>query len=107
MSQRISLLYVPCRNRAEARAISHALLGEKLIACANILPATESSYVWKGKAVRAKETPLLLKTTAALAKKAMKRAAALHSYDCPCVIELPSSAVHAPFAAWVADAVRR
>jgi uncharacterized protein involved in tolerance to divalent cations len=49
---------------------------------------------------------VFLETTKAKAKKAMQRVRELHSYDCPCILELNPSSVHAPFARWIADGVR-
>ncbi len=102
----ICILYVTAKKKAEAKSIAGTLIDEKLAACANIFPETESLYSWKGARVDGNETVLLLKTTKSKVKKAMKRVAELHSYECPCILELPVSSAHAPFARWIADGTR-
>lgn len=102
----ISILYVTARNRAEAKRIANALLKEKLIACANILLPHESLYTWKGKTTAARETLMFLKTKSSQVKKTMRRIAALHSYECPCIIEIDVDDAHSPFARWIGESVR-
>ena len=42
-----SLVYVPCKDKDEARTIAKELLDERLVACANFFPV-ESMFRWKG-----------------------------------------------------------
>ena len=60
---------VPVPRRATRRATSRKLLlDERLIACANILPAMRSLYVWHGERGEASEVGVLFKTDAAHAR---------------------------------------
>ncbi|PIW25913.1 MAG: divalent-cation tolerance protein CutA [Rhodospirillales bacterium CG15_BIG_FIL_POST_REV_8_21_14_020_66_15] len=95
------LIYMTAADTAEARRISEALVGERLIACANILGAMESVYWWQGKVTRGDEVAVILKTRAALVDAVIARAAELHSYDCPCLVVLDIGGGHAPFLDWI------
>lgn len=93
--------WVTCRDRAEARAIGEALVGERLAACANILPIMESIYRWKGAVETADEAVLILKTREALVPRLTARVRALHSYECPCVVALPITDGNPSYLAWI------
>ncbi|HZX20410.1 MAG TPA: divalent-cation tolerance protein CutA [archaeon] len=93
------LLYITAPSFSEAKKISNALLEKHLIACANIVQST-SFYVWKGKKVSEKEFIIYAKTSKKLAKKAEKLVKKLHSYECPCIIQIPVSA-NKEYSAWI------
>ncbi len=76
------ILYVACKDNAEAKKISKHLLEKKLIACANLFPI-ESLYNWKGKLTEDKETVLILKALKNNYKKIKGEIKKLHSYDTP------------------------
>lgn len=100
-------LYVPTKNRAEARRIGTALVKEKLAACVNIVPEIESIYVWNKRLENSREALLLVKTTPALRVRAQRRLEQLHSYDVPCIAEIPAKVLNAAYARWVRGALKR
>ena len=57
----------------EADKIATRLVEEKLVACANILGASTAIYYWEGKLTKEKEVILILKTTAKLVQKSVKK----------------------------------
>jgi periplasmic divalent cation tolerance protein len=95
------LVYVTAATAAEAERIADAVVGERLAACANLIPGMRSLYWWQGKLDRAEETVLILKTRAGLVAKLTERVKALHSYTCPCVVALPIKAGNPAFLAWI------
>ena len=97
----IILLYVPVRDREEAKTMATLLLEEQLIACANIIPGMVSLYRWEGTIQQAEEVLLIVKTTEGKRDVAMKRIEELHSYECPCVTALVSAKTNDTFAKWV------
>ncbi len=103
----IAFLYTTFASAAEAKKVSRKLLQEGFIACANILPAAVSLFSWQGKHQQAKEVPTLYKTTSRLAAKSMKRLAELHSYECPCIVEIPVGRSHAAYAKWIQASVQK
>ncbi|MFT5130357.1 MAG: periplasmic divalent cation tolerance protein [Rhodothermales bacterium] len=99
----IRLVYSPCPGEDCAREIAAKLLEERLVACVNILPGVRSLYRWEGKLCDETECVLLAKTREELASQVQARIAALHPYDCPCVITLPVTDAHPPFTQWITD----
>ena len=85
------ILYVTCKDTAQAKAIAARLLKKKLIACANLFPIT-SMYEWKGKMMDDSDVVLLGKTTKRKADAAEKEIKKIHSYECPCIIQIPCKA---------------
>jgi len=89
-----------CGSREEAERIAAALVGERLAACVQILPAT-SIYRWKGVVEQAEEHVLHVKTRAALADRVGARVRAMHSYALPELIMVPVAGGSPDYLAWV------
>ena len=85
---KIIFTYITCKNHSEAKKIGNALVKERLCACVNIFPEMNSIYWWKGKMEEANETVLVAKTTKSKFKKLSARAKELHSYECPCILQI-------------------
>lgn len=85
----------------EARRIAHVLVGEKLAACANIVPGLTSIYRWQGKIEEAQEYLLIAKARTDAFDAIQARVVSLHSYDCPCIVAFPLSAGHGPTLDWL------
>lgn len=84
----IVLLYCTTASIAEAEAIAQKVVGERLAACANIIPGMRSVYWWQGKLEHGEEAVLILKTRADLVEAATAAVKAAHSYSVPCVLPL-------------------
>ncbi|GAB6886510.1 divalent-cation tolerance protein CutA [Desulfothermus okinawensis JCM 13304] len=97
----VRLFYVTCKDKQEAESIAKTLLEEKLVACANIFPEMESFFWWKQKIDKAKETPMILKTKKELSKEVIEKIKSLHSYECPCIIEIPITGGFKDFLNWI------
>ena len=96
-----ALIWCPFPDRDTARRIAGQLLGEGLVACANILPEVESLFVWEGKADSALEVGVLFKTTAARLDGAIERLGALHPYETPAIIGWHADAAHPLTERWL------
>jgi len=97
----LSLLYIPTKNKKEAKKIARLLLDERLIACANIVPRIESLYSWKGEIQVETETLLLLKTQTTLVKRVIARVKEIHSYTVPCIEAISITDRNAEYEKWV------
>lgn len=95
------LIYMTAESVDEARRITETLVGERLIACANILGAMQSVYWWEGKVARGDEVAVVLKTRDELVDAVITRAAELHNYDCPCLVVIGLEGGHVPFLDWI------
>lgn len=88
-------------SAGEASRIGRALVSERLVACATILPSVESIYEWQGKTELTTETLMLLKTDVARIAAVAARLLALHSYETPEFLVLPVEAGSAGYLNWL------
>lgn len=101
-SEAVQWLYVTCATADEAETLARTLVGERFVACANVLGAMQSFYWWNGEVQSGNEVALVLKTRQSLVDAATQRIKALHSYDCPCVVALDITGGNADFLKWIA-----
>ena len=100
-ANRIVIVYTTLPDPETAERIGRDLVERGLTACANILPGMVSLYSWEGALERSSEAVLLLKTLADRAVEVREAVAALHPYDCPCILVWPVDAAHPPYLDWV------
>ena len=81
-----ALVWCPFPDAKIARKIAEILLKEKRIACANIIPAIESVFEWKGEVSSEAESAVLFKTTAEHLEPVTKRLEGLHPYKTPAIL---------------------
>jgi periplasmic divalent cation tolerance protein len=101
MSEDIVSIYVTTTDAAEATRIGRALVTERLVACANVLPGVQSIYNWQGVVEESAEVAVILKTRAALVDAVAARVRDLHSYENPCVVVWPIVGGAADYRDWV------
>ncbi len=99
------LTTVPSTEVGEA--IAEALVGERLAACANVLPAMTSVYRWQGAVEQEVEHQMVIKSTADRVAAVQARITELHPYDLPEFLVLAADAGSAPYLAWVAESTRK
>lgn len=97
----LAWLYVTAATQDEAETIARTLVGERLVACANVLGHMRSFYWWDEQVQDADEVALVLKTRRDLVDAATARIKALHSYDCPCVVALDITGGNPEFLNWI------
>ena len=61
---RTVVIYTTWPDADVAIEVSRQLVGQRLIACANVLPAATAIYEWNGSVQQDTEVPVILKTTA-------------------------------------------
>ena len=86
-----------------ARRISRQVVVEKGAACANILPAIESIYWWKGKVEAGNEALAFFKIPADGYDRFQTILRGLHPYEVPEIIALPISRGLPDYLQWVAS----
>jgi periplasmic divalent cation tolerance protein len=97
------LIYVTASNAEEAKEIGRALVEERLVACANVLPSMIPIFWWEGRVQEGAEAVLLAKTRKDLTERVIAFVEEQHSYDTPAILALPIEAGHPPFLAWIDD----
>ena len=96
-----NLILVTTPNRRTARALAHAALEARLVACANLVPAIESHYWWQGKLERSNEILIVFKTTKGKLATLEKLILARHPYDTPEIIALPIASGTQRYLRWI------
>lgn len=84
-----------------AARIARALVDERLIACASLVPGLTSIYRWQGEVQSDAEVLLLMKTRRALVPHLKERLPQLHPYQVPELVVTEISDGLAPYCAWV------
>ncbi len=92
---------VTCKDAAEANQIADALLAQKLIVCANILPSHQSKYRWKGNIEEATETLMILKTRPIHMDTIISEIKKIHSYELPAVEFIEIKKTDLAFEQWI------
>lgn len=101
------VVFVTCPNRRHAQRLANTLIQQRLAACINILPVVQSLFWWQGRVDRARETLLIIKTSARRFEALRRSVCALHPYDVPEVIAIPIRKAHGPYLRWIHACLRR
>ena len=97
------VIYTTCPTLATAEEIGAKLVESGLAACVNILPGMISIYSWQGQSQRDEELVMIVKTTEAVAERAIETINELHPYDVPAALTLPASGGSAAFMSWISE----
>ena len=102
---KFSLVLVTAPDLKTARKLAKAALGERLVACVNLIPKLESHYWWQGKLERSAEVLMLMKTTRPHLKALEETILTRHPYDTAEFVVLPLAAGSAKYLAWIDSSV--
>ena len=105
--QMYAVVLVACPDVVFARKLARSLLRKRLIACANILPAIESMYWWKGRIESGCEMLLLLKTREKLFKRVEEEIRRHHPYEVPEIIMFQIKAGSGQYLEWINSETKR
>lgn len=100
------VILVTVSNKKEAFRIAKGLLGDKLVACVNILKGVESLFWWQGKIDSAKEVLLVIKSRKDKVSSVIKLVKSMHSYETPEIISLPITTGFKPYLRWIDESLR-
>jgi periplasmic divalent cation tolerance protein len=99
------MIYTTWPDVDKARAAARALIGQRLAACVNILPAMTSLYRWEGGIEQADEVVMLIKTSRTSIKAIEEAVMRLHPYDTPAFMALAVSQSSHAYADWLLNAL--
>ena len=100
-SEKFCWVYMTAGSVEEAKSIGQILVGKNLAACVNLLENMISIYKWEEKLEESKEVIMIAKTSKTLMPKLIETVNSLHSYDCPCLLELPIQGGNPDFLSWI------
>jgi len=92
-------------NEADAARVSRALVEERLIACANLLPGARSIYRFQDAVQDEPEVVVLMKTRKQDWTALLSRLHDLHPYDTPECIAVRIAAGAPKYMAWLDEAL--
>ena len=101
MTKKILLALSTFPDSEIARRISNQLISENFAACANILPAVESIYRWKGNIESGTETLVFFKISEGRQSAFQAKLRSLHPYDVPEIIFVPVASGLPEYLQWV------
>lgn len=88
-------------DRQSADLIAEHLIGQRLAACVNILPACSSIYHWQGKIESTTEIPLQIKTTLARYPAIEAAILKLHPYELPEIVHVNLAGGEPAYIQWI------
>ena len=97
------IIYITHPDEATAKKISAALIGKKLVACANLFPIN-AIYWWQGAVQNEGEVVSILKTTENNFEKVQKAVEEIHPYEVPCIMGIRAEA-NAAYEKWIQESV--
>ena len=103
MAEKIVLALSTFPDPETAREISNQLMSGSFAACANILPAIESIYRWKGEIETGNETLVLFKLSENRLSAFQDKLRSLHPYDVPEIIFVPVAGGLPEYLQWVSE----
>ena len=100
-SEKFCWVYMTKGSVEEAKSIGQILVEQNLAACVNLLENMTSIYKWEEKLEESQEVIMIAKTRKTLMPKLIETVNSLHSYDCPCILELPIQGGNPDFLSWI------
>jgi periplasmic divalent cation tolerance protein len=99
--ERPLLVYTTFPDLGTGLAIGEALVKERLIACANVLPGMRSVYAWKGSIERGEEAVGILKTRTGLQRAVAEALKKRHPYETPILLFIEPQDADRDTLAWI------
>lgn len=93
-------VYSTFPNKKEAKRVGEELVKKKLAACVNVFPI-DSIYWWNKKIAKDKEFAMFIKTKRVNFKKVEKFILENHTYNTPCILEIPIGRVTKKYLKWL------
>ena len=100
-SEKLCCVYLTAGSIDELKNIGHVLVEKNLAACVNLLENMTSIYKWENKLEKCQEVVMIAKTRKTLMPKLIETVNSLHSYDCPCILELSIQGGNPEFLNWI------
>ena len=100
-SEKLCWVYMTAGSIDEANNIGRELIKQNLAACVNLLENMTSIYKWGDKLEEGQEVVLIAKTRRKLMSNLIETVNFHHSYECPCILDLPIQGGNPEFLTWI------
>ena len=97
----VLIVFTTFANEEDAARVTRVLVEERLIACANLLPAARSIYRWKDEVKDEHEVVVLMKTRKQDWTALLSRLHELHPYETPECVAVRVAAGAPKYMAWL------
>ena len=97
----VLVCHCACPDPESARRIAERLVGDRLAACASVLPGMHSVYRWQGRMEHAEEVLLLVKTSRERLPALTECLLALHPYELPELVAVEAAGGSSAWLDWV------
>ncbi|HET7753225.1 MAG TPA: divalent-cation tolerance protein CutA [Anaeromyxobacteraceae bacterium] len=101
----VFVVLVTAPDAEKAAELGRTLVEQKLVACANVVPAVRSIYRWEGRIEDSTEALVVLKTPRFKLKELVDRITEIHPYEVPEVLAVPVEAGNVRYLDWVIGSV--
>jgi len=95
------LVYTTFPDGDTALSVGEALVRDRLIACANVLPGMRSVYAWKGEVEQGQEAVAILKTRKGLQDRVHQALKERHPYETPAILFIEPTGADAATLDWL------
>ena len=99
------IVFTTFANEADAAREARALVEERLVACANLVPGARSIYRWKQGVKDEREVVVLMKTRKQDWTALLSRLHELHPYETPECVAVRIAAGAPKYMAWLDEAL--
>ena len=99
------IVFTTFANEADAARVARALVEERLVACANLVPGVRSIYRWKQGVQDEREVVVLMKTRKQDWTALLSRLHDLHPYETPECVAVRIAAGAPKYMAWLDEAL--
>ena len=99
------IVFTTFANEADAARVARALVEERLVACANLVPGARSIYRWKDQVQDEREVVVLMKTRKQDWTALLSRLHELHPYETPECIAVRVAAGAPKYMAWLEESL--
>lgn len=106
LTTEFSIIFTTTPDQTAAETLAKVLLTEGLAACVQLMPL-QSFYHWQGNIEQSAEIGLWIKSRTANFAAVAACITANHRYEVPEIIEMPLTAIAAPYQAWLQDTLQQ
>ena len=100
------VVFITAGSPDEADKLANLLIQKRLAACVQILPSIQSVYWWQDKIERQPEILLLVKTISSKFAELEREVRAVHSYETPEIVAIPTAAGSEQYLDWLSSTFR-